>query len=152
MKPFVFRARAALHLRRRQAEQALQALAGVQLSVQDAEAALASARDAHRAAGRAAGEAEQRSGTAGLLQWHRNWILARHRDVTRCETELSTLREQERIARHEALQARMRVRVLEKLRERARRTYLAEETRAEQRMLDALGTVRHVVRDKGGSS
>lgn len=143
MRPFVFRAQVALDLRRKRDEDARRDLAGANGAVARAEATLAEAHgritDAHAAARLAQTTATDT--TAHV--WYRNWILIRQQDVDRRQDELDHRREEARMARERATRTHVDVRVLERLKERARRAYDQAVAHEEQKAIDWLAVLRY---------
>ncbi len=127
MRPFVFRAQAALDLRRRRDDDARCALAEANAAVSQAEARLRAAVDGRD---RAFAEGQQRV------------VAGRQDDLTRRRDTAQTAREQ-------ATRTHMDLRVLERLKERARRTYDSAVAREEQKAIDWLAVLRSVPRARG---
>jgi flagellar export protein FliJ len=142
VRPFVFRAQAALDLRRRRDDEAKRELASANAAMADAQAALdASVADRERAL-RSARDAHAASSDVATIEWYRNWIVRQRREVTQREEVLTSRRDDAHAARDRATRTHMDVRVLEKLYERARRTYDAGVRREEQKAIDWLAVLR----------
>jgi flagellar export protein FliJ len=147
---FVFRAAAALDIRRREEESARQRLAGAERAVNDAAARL---QEAERAV---AEEAErlvgiQRHGTeAWRIACHQAWIEQQRRVVVERGTELSARRAEAKKAAAAAIEAATRRKVLERLRERAWRRHRRAEDEQHIRDMNELATLRFVAQGAGG--
>jgi len=142
MRAFVFRAQAALDLRRTRDEAAQRDLAAANAAVQRAEqewlAAVAAWKDANAQA-----VDEQRRGTGLATQmWYRNWIVRQQRVMASRRDTVAERRRDADGARERATKAHIDVRVLENLRERQWRAYTDEERRAEQKDMDWLAVLR----------
>jgi flagellar export protein FliJ len=140
MSRFVFRAEAALHLRRRQEEAALRLRTEAAAAVDRAEQHLTSSE---------ATLAERLRAAAGVhdpaqREWYRNWIAKQRHDIARAKAMLKDRRTALVAATTRANGARRDVRTLERLRERLFADWQRVERRAEQKELDWLGTMRHV--------
>jgi flagellar export protein FliJ len=142
MRPFRFRAQAALQLRRREHDQALVGLARAQTAVAVAHRSVEEADAAVRNIDERLKEAT-RSPVAGCpLDWYRSWRLRcradrelrqQHRQA--CEVEL-------RNATTMAQVTQKRVRSLEQLRDDALSAWRQAASREEQKTMDALATSR----------
>ncbi|MBI4477464.1 MAG: flagellar FliJ family protein [Acidobacteria bacterium] len=146
MSRFVFRAQAALEVRRRRHDQAQRTLAAAELSVRAAREALASAEQRLRDDLTRATTAEAEAADATILGWYRNWLSGRRREIAKCGKTLEAREGQARHARSDAVRAHRELKSLERLRERARCAFLVGERRAEQKALDSLGTLQHARR------
>ncbi len=146
MKRFVFRAQAALDLRRREDEEARRLLGVAQRAVRAAEDRLEAARTALTAAMQHAREAAADPTTAATLPWHRNWIKGQQVEIGRRTQALSDRRDEQTAASAHALQTRRRLRSLEKLRERMWQRHQHEERREEQKALDLFGSLQYAAR------
>ena len=147
MRPFRFRARAALQLRQRQHDDALAGLARAQVDL---------ARAVKRVddAGRAVKEADERfraalgGADAGVpLDWHRSWRMRLASDRQRCEAECRA-READvsRAAAHVA-STRQRVRSLERLHDNALAAWRQALAQEEQKTMDSLAALRFTNRE-----
>lgn len=142
MRPFRFRARAALQLRQRQYDEALAALARAQAEL---------ARAARRVdeAANAVKEADERfrvalvdSGTGVTLDWHRAWRMRLTADRQRCEVERRAREGDVGKAAAHVASTRQRVRSLERLHDNALASWKQELAREEQKTMDSLATLR----------
>ncbi|MGE0813525.1 MAG: flagellar export protein FliJ [Vicinamibacterales bacterium] len=142
MKPFRFRAQAVLDLRRREEEAAKNALARQRAMAERAQQALAAAHAAVARAGEALQSQASAGAAHGTLTWHRSWIV-RLRIGVQVAAHAAAEAERATAAAAAALgQAMQRRRVLERLRDRAWRTYCVDRDRAEIREMDQLATLR----------
>lgn len=146
MKPFHFRAQPALDMRKTQDEAAQRALAIAQAALLRAEqavdAALASVADACARGSETLAAAR----SAYELVWHRNWMAGLERDVARARQQREERRVDVKTATIKAQEARKRLRVLERLRERSLEQYETLVRREEQKALDLLGSLQHAVK------
>jgi flagellar export protein FliJ len=142
MGPFVFRAHAALDLRRRREEEAQRELAQANAAVARAEAERdASVRACDQAMAGAAGE-QRRGGELATLMWYRNWIVLQRREIARRREVVASRRQDAQAARDRAIRTHVDVRVLENLKQRQWRAYTIEVQRAEQKEIDWLAVLR----------
>ncbi len=146
MAAFRFRAQAALDLRRTQDEEAQRVLAAAQ-------AATAAARgDVERAVRRLAEAAERareeeaRAADTTAAIWYRNWMKGLQRAIALAQVALGERLAAERAATARALEARRRLRSLERLRDRLWKAAQRAELRAEQKEFDVLGGLGYVAR------
>jgi flagellar export protein FliJ len=142
MRPFVFRAQVALDLRQKRDDDARRDLAAANASVARAEAALADARGRVSGAHADARQAQATATDTTAHVWYRNWIVIQQRDVERRHEELELRRDEARMARERATRAHVDLRVLERLKERARRAYDTAVAREEQKAIDWLAVLR----------
>ncbi len=147
MRPFVFRAQVALDLRRRRDDEARRELAAANSAVGDAQSALEQTVVARARALDDAKAAEASATDTVTLEWYRNWITSQQRDVARRQETLDDRRTAASAARERAVRTHMDVRVLEKLKERASKTYDLAVRREEQKAIDWLAVLRSVSRD-----
>ena len=151
MKPFKFRAQAALDLRSRELEAAQRELARIQ-ALRDVAQTCVDAADAEVVRARAqAGDAQRTSGDVASYEWYRFWII---RLVHERQAHAATLaaREQD-VTRAVAacMRAQQRRESLVRFKDKARAAYDAAEHAAEMKLIDELGTMRFVrgTRDQG---
>ncbi|MBM4063675.1 MAG: hypothetical protein FJ265_21640 [Planctomycetes bacterium] len=142
MRPFVFRAQAALDLRQRRDDEARRELAAANGAVASAARALAAATARREQALTDAREAEAEASDTSTRMWYRNWIMTHQRDIASRRDELDLRTAEADAARERATRARVDVRVLEKLKDRARRTYDAAVEREQQKAIDWLAVLR----------
>jgi flagellar protein FliJ len=148
MRPFRFRADAALAVRRRQEEDARRAVLMARAAMQTAEQHVTGALAALTEADRRGREAFQTTVGVEALIWQGNWIAGLEREVARAREALEERRIDERRAAEIAQHARMQVRVLEKLKDRAWRDWQLAARREEQKALDELGSLRFAARER----
>ena len=151
MRPFHFRARAALQLRQREHDEALGALARAQ-------AELARARRRAEVAGSAVSEADERFRTAlespqaGLpLDWYRPWRVRLTGDRQRCEDECRAREADVTQATARVAGTRQRVRSLERLHDNALAAWKQALHQEEQKTMDALAALRFTSRMRPAS-
>jgi hypothetical protein len=145
MRPFKFRAQAALELRQREHDEALRRRAV-------AEAALAAADQAVAAAADAIGAADQER-TALMrqsvveyarVQWHHAWRARCVEERVQLETRRSQRHHDLQLATQYVSQTHRRVRSLERLREHALAAWMLAAQHEERKTMDALATSRFV--------
>jgi flagellar export protein FliJ len=141
MAEFVFRASAALNLRKQQEEQALRARGDARAAVERAE------RHLFQCEGSLASRLREAATVHDPAQreWYRNWIARQRQDIVRAKAMLADRQAALTAATTRVNMAHRDVRTLERLRDRLMASWLRETKRAEQKELDWLGTLRHVV-------
>ena len=153
MRPFRFRAQAALDLRLTQEEQALRALAKARETAARADARTENAIGAVSQADREFQDA-QRDGVSGsLIGWHRSWIAKQRLEVDARKREAAiSAAVVERAAASVRDRHRDR-RTLERLRDRSRRAYDLEVGRQDTREMNMLAGLRYLAHagQDGGS-
>jgi flagellar biosynthesis chaperone FliJ len=138
---FVFRAAAALDLRRKREESAQRARLEAAAALQRAEAAA----DAARAAldeGLARGAAEQ---DPSRRLWYRTWMTRQHQEIARRRAMAADRRDALDAATAAWQRAHRDVRALERLRDRMQAAWATAVRRAEQKELDWLGCVQYAL-------
>jgi flagellar export protein FliJ len=146
---FIFRAQAALDLRRKQEDTARLALAEAHDRLHRAERELDGATARLVDAVTRARQTEEEATDPTLAIWYRNWIQRQRREVARCVQILDGRQADAKVAEAKALEARRAVRVVEKLRERAWDAHTTHERREEQKALDLLGVMQYAIRHLG---
>jgi flagellar export protein FliJ len=149
MRPFKFRAAAALEMRRKEEDAAALELARKEASFRQIEAGLESAERA-RATALADQHAKSQQGIdIATLFWHRNWIVRLQATVVDLRAELHTAQHAVHIARQAWQLAKRRRLSLERLRDRAQARHRADEQREELKVIDELARVRFTTPDAG---
>jgi flagellar export protein FliJ len=111
--------------------------------------------DADARSARAAGECERalrESIDAGTLERHRNWIAQEQRHAATCRRSHEECLGAVQAAAVILQKAARHVRMMERLRERARRRHQDASRRAESKVLDELATVQFARRKSEGGS
>mgnify|MGYP001160587591 CR=1 FL=1 len=142
MKGFHFRPQAALDLRRKRADAAERELAQANARTEAAHLALDAARTRCTEACREARDEQACATGIDTLVWHHHWIDAQRRESARREEELQHRRREAQVALEQATRARVDVRALERLRERALQVFVRDAERAEQKSIDWLAVLR----------
>jgi flagellar FliJ protein len=142
MTRFRFRLEPVLQVRRRIEEQAEQALARAERQLHEAERRLGAAADRLRDAYVSAGQAERDGADVVMLTWHRNWIVAKGRDVEAGRLEVQDRLEARDLRLTQAQEARRQRRVLERFEERARQAFDSEAAHREMQAIDELATIK----------
>lgn len=142
MKPFVFRAQAALNLRRKREEDAQRDLAAANAAKRRAVEILdASVAACDESKARAADDLRE-SGDLTTQMWYRNWIFRQQREISR-HRDVVVQREAEVAgARARATKTHIDVRVLENLHTRQLKAYTHAVQLAEQKDIDWLAVLR----------
>ncbi len=142
MSRFRFRLEPVLQMRQRAEEEAEQALARAERQLQEARARLSAAEDRSRDAYASAAQAERDGADVVLLTWHRNWIVARTRDVEARRLDVQERLETRDLRLARAQEARRDRRVLDRFKERARQAFEAEAARREMQAIDELAVIK----------
>lgn len=142
MASFRFKLDPVVDLRQRRDDEAQRALAQAERRVRDAERRLDAAAAQLNAAYQAATEAELRSQDVSHLGWHRNWIVVKTRNVEARRLEVRECRDMLDATARQAREARVTLRVLERLRDRKRLAFDRDQAREEMLAIDELATLR----------
>ena len=142
MSRFRFRLEPVLQMRQRLEDQAQQALARAERQLQEAERRLSEADGTLRDAYVSAGQAERDGADVVRLTWHRNWIVAKTRNVEAGRLEVQERLEARDLRLVQAQEARKQRRVLERFKDRARQAFDADIARREMQAIDELATIR----------
>ncbi len=135
-----------MDLRRKRDEEAQRALAAAVRATHQAEGALqAEDRLLSETLARAGAEETRAADLAGAV-WCRTWMRRQRQVIEAARRNVEERRRAERVAAQQAMEARRKLRSLERLRERLWQAFQAAERRAEQKELDALGGLRFVAR------
>lgn len=149
MAKFVFKVQVALDLRRKQEDEAKQALAVAETRKLEAERL----RDeTKRAIEETLERGRQAAADMTLRLWYRNWIAAQRQELERRELVIVQRAADVELAVKRAQEAYRKRRMLERMRERAHTTFLADERREEQKVFDELGSLRFSLKKRGGLS
>jgi len=149
MRPFKFRAAAALDMRRKAEDAAALELARKDASFRQIESALQSAEHARASALADQHAQSQRGIDIATLFWHRNWIVRLQATVVDLRAESHTAQQAVLIARQAWQLAKRRRLSLERLRDRAQARHRADEQREELKVIDELARVRFTTPDPG---
>jgi flagellar biosynthesis chaperone FliJ len=146
MPSFRFRAQVALDLRRKQDEEAQRALGAARQARVAAEGTLEAEERALADGNLRASIEEARAWDASRTVWYRNWMRRQQQVIAAARAVVEARRQDERAAAERAMDARRRVRALERLRDRAWQVFLTAERRTERKEFDVLGGLRYVAR------
>jgi flagellar export protein FliJ len=152
MAAFRFRAQPALDLRRKDEERQREAVNEARRRSEAAENAQIAAQTRFDDASARAAEADAAGGDVTTAIWHRNWIKSQRRELARAEAIAEDRRVQLEDAEKLLIEARRRVKVLERLRERSLAAHQQQERHAEQLRLDELAVLRYAIRQRGESA
>ena len=148
MRPFRFRAEAALQMRRREHDRALVMLARAQAAFVAAQQGVEAAQKAIEHADRELHQAMQTPDPQLPLGWYRSWRLKVREDHRAAEARRDARDKDVREATGEVSRSRQRVRSLERLRELAVAAWERESRRSDQRTMDALASMRFARREE----
>jgi flagellar export protein FliJ len=152
MAKFIFRADAALNMRRKKEDEARLIMVDAQRRAQLAEEELQRAQQRVIDATRRAAEEEAQATDPVLAIWYRNWIKKQQRDVARGAQVLDGRRAEVHAAEQRVMEAHRAVRALEKLKEKALDRYTHEARKTEQKEIDLLGVMQYAMRHRGDRS
>jgi flagellar export protein FliJ len=146
MKAFRFRPESVLELRRRRRDAAQAALGDAERARLEAEADLTRSIEASAAAADAYRQVLEAGGDAGSFERHRNWIARLRVDRDRCRGVVDERQKAVDAAMALVQAAHQRVRVVERLKERARRRYDEDVRKQELKEMDHVAALRYVRR------
>jgi flagellar export protein FliJ len=142
--PFVFRAQAAIDLRRREYDEARRVFARASLD-------LRAARDVWNGSrSRLTGAQEQfaREMTQTIdparSQWYRFWIVRLEHESAVCADAVTAREREVTLASAACVKTRQRLEALERFRDKAQDAWQRAAAAEEQKQIDALATLRHV--------
>jgi len=144
VKPFRFRAQAAIDLRQREYDEARRVLAHASLDLRAAHEVFGEARD------RLTGARVQfgREMTTGIdpsrAQWYRFWIVRLEHEQAVCARAVAAREREVALASAAARKARQRLEARERFRDKAWHAWERAVAAEEQKQIDALATLRHV--------
>ncbi len=142
MKPFRFRAEAALDLRKRVEDDARKTLSIAEEQSRQADARVDSAKAAACVAQDTLVSAQHAGISGWQIGWHQSWITRQRLEVNARSLDAATSAATVDRAATSVRAAHQQRRTLERLRERMVRRHRTEATRHEQRDLDQLAGVR----------
>jgi len=144
VRPFRFRAHAAIDLRQREYDEARRVLAHASLDLRAAQDVQGEAEGRITAA-REQSACEMR-GTIDTArwQWHQSWILRLEHERAVCAANVAARERDVARASGAAVKARQRLEALERFRDKARLAWERAAASEEQKQIDALATLRHV--------
>jgi hypothetical protein len=148
MRPFRFRAEAALQLRRREHDRALVMLARAQTALNAAQQGIDAADQAVADADRQLTQALQTPDPQLPLGWYRSWRVKVRDDRHAAEARRDARANDMRDVSVEVTRSRQRVRSLERLRELALAAWERDSKRADQKTMDALAAIRYSRREE----
>jgi len=144
MKPFVFRAQAAIDLRQREYDDARRVLARASLDLRAANDVWSEARERQLAARTQWAQEMTQTIDPARSQWYRFWTLRLEHEQAVCAKAVSA-REREVALATAACQAmRQRLEALQRFRDKALAAWERAAAADEQKQIDALATLRHV--------
>jgi flagellar export protein FliJ len=144
VRPFVFRAQAAIDLRRREYDDARRVLARATLDLRAAQDVWSESRtrltDAHAEWAREMTQAID----PARAQWYRFWIVRLEHESTVCASAVSARQRDVSLASAACLKTQQRLEALERFRDKAQDAWERAAAAEEQKQIDALATLRHV--------
>lgn len=144
MKPFVFRAQAAIDLRRREYDDARRVLARASLDLRAANDVWSEARERqHEARTQWAREMTQTVDPA-RSQWYRFWIVRLEHEQDVCAKAVAAREREVTLATAACHARRQRLEALERFRDKAHQAWERAAAAEEQKQIDMLATLRHV--------
>ena len=152
MKPFCFRGARLLDWRRASADAARRRLARDQEAARETAKLVAQADARRDTAMHEYREAFSATTEAGSLERHRTWIDRQRREALTCHQTHQERRDAVGRSAEIFRLANQKVRVMERLRDRAWGRYMIASRRAETKELDELATLRHARRRMEGGS
>jgi flagellar export protein FliJ len=144
MKPFRFRAQAAIDLRRREFDEARRVLAHATLDLRAAERVHAEAERRMTGAREQCTRGMQGSIDTARLRWHQSWIVRLEHERAVCAADVAARDRDVARATASVLRARQRLEALERFKDKARDAWEHAAAAEEQKQIDVLATLRHV--------
>src|SRR5262245_5983970 len=148
MRPFRFRADAALQLRRREHDRALVMLAHAQAALRAAQQRVEQADRALDDADERLREAMQTPNPQLPLGWYRSWNVRMREDRRACQERCRAREKEVETATAAASRSQQRVRSLERLHDLAFSAWQREAERVEQKTMDQLASLRFSRREE----
>ena len=144
MKPFRFRAQAAVDLRQREYDEARRLLAHASLDLLAARDVFAEAETRLVGARTQCGNEMAQRYDAAREQWYRFWIVRLEHEQAMCAKAVAARERDVALASAACLTAHQRLEALERFRDKARHAWQHAVLAEEQKQIDALATLRHV--------
>ncbi len=144
LKPFVFRAQAAIDLRQREYDEARRVLARASLDLRAAHDVWSEARDRQTAAHADWAREMTQSIDPARSQWYRFWIVRLEHEQAVCAKAVAAREREVALATAACHARRQRLEALQRFRDKALHTWERAVAAEEQKQIDALATLRHV--------
>jgi len=144
MKPFVFRAQAAVDLRQREYDDARRVLARASLDLRAAQDVWGEARDRHVGAHQQWAREMTQAIDPARSQWYRFWIVRLEHELAVCASAVLARERDVTLASAACATTRQRLEALERFRDKAKFTWERAAAAEEQKQIDTLATLRHV--------
>jgi flagellar export protein FliJ len=144
MKPFVFRAQAAIDLRKREYDEARRVLARASLDLRAAHDVWSEARDRQTEARAAWAREMTQTIDPARSQWYRFWMVRLEHEQAVCAKAVAAREREVALATDACQSARQRLEALERFRDKVKHSWERAAAADEQKQIDALATMRHV--------
>ena len=144
MKPFQFRAQAAVDLRQREYDEARRRLARTSLDLHAAREVLSEAETRRVGAQTQHGNEMAQRYDVARSQWYRFWIVRLEHEQALCAKAVAARERDVAAASVACLAAHQRLEALERFRDKAKQAWQHAVLAEEQKQIDALATLRHV--------
>ena len=144
MKPFVFRAQAAVDLRQREYDEARRLLARASLDLQAARQVFGEAEARRLGAQTQYGNEMAQRYDIARAQWYRSWIVRLEHEQALCAQAVAERERDATLASAACVEAHRRLEALERFHDKAKNAWQQAVLAEEQKQIDALATLRHV--------
>jgi flagellar export protein FliJ len=144
MKAFVFRAQAAIDLRKREYDDARRVLARASLDLRAAHDVWSEARDRQTGARTQWAREMTQTIDPARSQWYRFWIVRLEHEQAVCAKAAAARGRDVALATAACQATRQRLEALERFRDKTRQAWERAAAADEQKQIDALATLRHV--------
>jgi len=144
VRPFRFRAQAAVDLRQREYDGARRVMARASLDLRAAREVFDEAHARLTCAHERCAHEMAQAFDAARSQWYRFWIVRLEHERAVCAQAVTAREREVALASAACLRTRQRLEALERFRDKATRAWEHAAAAEEQKQIDALATLRHV--------